>query len=473
MAYRYKKSRRTPRADNAWIEGLTDGFRWGLQAENWDIGYTFIGKTNGRFHGYRSWGWSERELAAWGEAIDSMQSVCRLEFVDRGVNNSRNVELWFYSVGNDTDDLGFAYTPGSGGDEGLVAVSWRAYKNRNGKFTSSIAPGSYHWITYIHELGHAVGLKHPHDRGMRGEDRFPGLRHNSNELKDSGSFDQNAQPYTMMTYVDMNARNGLVPSSERAYGFLKTPGALDIATLQYMYGINRNTASADDVYVLPTANEEGTGWVSIWDTGGWDRLDGSQAKRRTTLDLRNATLGLDSHAGGFISQVKGVFGGFTIAHDWDGENIGSRAGLCVLEEAEGGSAADVLIGNQVANRLIGGPGADRLTGGLGGDEFVIDMMGLYGRKHADRITDFNPDEGDKLLLRSPKSGLSDGVQLSKAASKEARRALTLGDSELIYNQRNGFLYFNQNGEEAGHGEGGLFAVLRGAPDLNLGDFVLA
>ncbi|HJN35670.1 MAG TPA: M10 family metallopeptidase [Prochlorococcaceae cyanobacterium Fu_MAG_50] len=451
---------------------MVDGFRWGLQEKNRKIGYTLIGKTKGKFHSYRSWGWDDKELVAWAEAIDSIQSVCDIEFVNRGENNAENVELWLYSVRNNSDELGFAFTPGSDDDEGLVAVGWRAYKNRNGKFTSSIAPGSYHWITYIHELGHAIGLKHPHDRGMRGEDRFPGLRQNSDQLRDAGSFGQNAQPYTMMTYVDKKAKNGLVSSSELAYGFLKTPGALDIATLQHMYGINRNTATGDDVYVLPTFNEEGVGWVSIWDAGGWDRLDGSKSNEKITLDLRNATLDLGLHAGGYVSQVEGVYGGFTIAHDWDGVSLGDEAGLCVIEEAEGGSAADVLIGNHVANRLIGGPGADRLTGGLGGDEFVIDMTGAYGRKHADRITDFDSGDGDKLCLSSAGSWLSDGTKISRALSKKHGKSLALSDSELIYNQRNGFLYLNQNGEAVGYGEGGLFAILRGAPDLSVGDIFL-
>jgi len=152
VVYRYKKSRRTPRPGNPWIEGLVDGFRWGLQEKNRKIGYTLIGKTKGKFHSYRSWGWDDKELVAWAEAIDSIQSVCDIEFVNRGENNAENVELWLYSVRNNSDELGFAFTPGSDDDEGLVAVGWRAYKNRNGKFTSSIAPGSYHWIPIFMSL---------------------------------------------------------------------------------------------------------------------------------------------------------------------------------------------------------------------------------------------------------------------------------------------------------------------------------
>ena len=473
MGYRYKKSRRVAGSANPWVEGLTDGYRWGVGKKDRDIGYTFISKTKGKFYGYRSWGWSDDELDMWNEAIASIERVCDLKFVDRGIDNSKNVELWFYSVGGKKDELGFAFTPGSDlPNEGLVAVGWKAYMNSNRKFTSSIKPGSYYWITYIHELGHAVGLKHPHDRGLAGQGRFPGLRPNSNELRDAGEFGQNAQPFTMMTYVDKWARNGLVASAELDYGFLKTPGALDIATLQHLYGLNRNTATEDDVYELPTENEEGTGWVAIWDAGGWDCIDGSKSKDRTVIDLRNATLALDLHAGGYVSQVKGVYGGFTIAHDWDGKNLGTAEGLCVIEEAKGGSANDVLIGNHVANRLIGGAGADRLTGGLGGDEFVIDLAGPFGRKYSDRITDFKSEDGDSLRLISAESGLPEVMKISTALSRKAVRVLDQSDHELIYNQRNGYLYFNQNGEKSGWGEGGVFAILKGGPDLSIGEISL-
>ena len=36
----------------------------------------------------------------------------------------------------------------------------------------------------------------------------------------------------------------------------------------------------------------------------------------------------------------------------------------------------------------------------------------------------------------------------------------------------GFLYFNQDGEEKGSGDGGLFAKLKGAPELGVDDFTI-
>ena len=52
---------------------------------------------------------------------------------------------------------------------------------------------------------------------------------------------------------------------------------------------------------------------------------------------------MNESAVGYLSRVDGVFGGFTIAHDWDAQVVGVQAGFCIIEDATGG-------------------GSDRLTG---------------------------------------------------------------------------------------------------------------
>ena len=315
--------------------------------------------------------------------MDAIEAVCGLRFIDRGNDNDDNVELWFYTLDKITSEntYGFAYTPGSDADEGLVAINWSAYRSVDGSFMHSIEPGSFYGITFLHELCHAVGLKHPHDLGLMDQPRFPGLTAGSNEFSNKGDFDQNAHPFTQLSYVDQGARNGLVPQSVEDYGFLQSPGALDIAALQWMYGINPTAASGDDVYRLPLSNREGSGWHSIWDTGGHDRITAAKASVPVTIDLRNATLADDFQAGGFVSQVDGIKGGFTIAHDWNGLDLEAVAGLCVIEEAIGGKGDDLLVGNTASNYLNGkkgddilypsAGGANKVRGGKGRDKFLI------------------------------------------------------------------------------------------------------
>jgi serralysin len=405
----YKTAIEVPRSGNAWIDGLTDGYRWGTTATDPAVGYTFISPTfdrpGGEFGGYPSWGWSDQERQLMEDAMEEISAVCSLQFDDRGDDNDDGVEIWYYNLDKRQSEgsYGFAYTPGSDSDEGLVAINWSTYQNADGGFKNSIASGSFYGITFLHELSHAVGLKHPHDKGLFGQPRFPGLTRQSDEYRDKGDYDQNAQPFTQLTYVDKGARNGMVPRSIEAYGFLQTLGALDIAALQWMYGINPDAASGDNKYTLPLENREGTGWRAIWDTGGVDRITAAGAKAPVTIDLRNATLGDDVNAGGYVSRAEDVFGGFTIAHDWDGRNLGQPAGLCVIEIAIGGKGDDLLIGNDADNQLKGKKGADvlaagggdgnRVSGGKGRDQFWISAQ----QGALVEVTDFNPRK-DRLVF---------------------------------------------------------------------------
>tara|TARA_B100000674_G_C37888680_1_gene937879 strand:+ start:174 stop:1541 length:1368 start_codon:yes stop_codon:yes gene_type:complete len=402
---------------NIWISGLTDGYRWGTTKDRPAVGYTFITNTEnqagGTFGGYRSLGWTRQERQLMMDGMHDIESVSGLRFIDRGDNVDDQVEIWFYTL-DDRDakgTFGFAYTPGSDPDEGLVAINRSMYEQADGKLKGSIARGSFYGITFLHELCHSVGLKHPHESGLLGQPRFPGLTRWSNEYRDKGDYSQNSHPFTQLSYVDKGARNGYVPATIEDFGFLKSLGALDIAALQWLYGVNSDFNTGSNVYRLPTSNEEGTGWRAIWDAGGKDRIDGSRAKSPVVIDLRNATLDRSDHAGGYISSVKGVYGGFTIAHDWNGNTFDDSVELCVIENATGGSAGDYLIGNGTSNRLRGRHGDDTLYGGEGGRDVLIGGRGSdqfwIDTEPASfaRVKDFRVG-ADKLVFSVPKMDLS-------------------------------------------------------------------
>lgn len=365
------------RSGNVWIDGLTDGNRWGTTEARPEVGFTFVGSTDnlpgGTFDGVRSLGWKQQERQLILDGMRDIENVSGLRFVDRGDNSDSEVEIWLSTLNNKgaNGSYGFAYTPGSDSDEGLVAINRSVYEQSDGSSKHSIARGSYYGITFLHELCHAVGLKHPHETGLNKQPRFPGLNRSSNEYRDKGLYNQNAHPFTQLSYVDKGARNGYVPESIQDHGFLKTLGALDVAALQWMYGVNAQHAKKSNVYKLPLLNQQGTGWQAIWDTGGQDRIDAGKARVPVTIDLRNATLDESESAGGYISSVEGVYGGFTIAHDWNGTDFNQPSGLCIIEHASGGLSDDRLIGNNASNRLRGRRGDDVLYGGMGGDDVLI------------------------------------------------------------------------------------------------------
>jgi hypothetical protein len=58
-------------------------------------------------------------------------------------------------------------------------------------------------------------------------------------------------------------------------------------------------------------------------------------------------------------------------------------------------------------------------------------------------------------------------------SKRGRNRAAKTDSDIIYEQFSGRLYFNANSEEKGFGKkGGLFAIFEGAPVIGSSDFII-
>tara|TARA_B100002051_G_scaffold169455_1_gene160047 strand:+ start:654 stop:929 length:276 start_codon:yes stop_codon:yes gene_type:complete len=56
-----------------------------------------------------------------------------------------------------------------------------------------------------------------------------------------------------------------------------------------------------------------------------------------------------------------------------------------------------------------------------------------------------------------------------ASKKEVKKALAKQDFDFLYDQKKGGLYFNENGSAKGFGDGGIIAILKGAPDLTSGN----
>jgi Ca2+-binding RTX toxin-like protein len=183
-----------------------------------------------------------------------------------------------------------------------------------GTMAANQSPGSWAYLTMMHEIGHALGLKHPHDGGWT----LP------------ASTDQYA--YTVMSY---KAGEG---------GYPETPMLLDIAAIQHLYGANMSTRSGNTVYSWSAGERI---YETIWDGGGIDTIDWSNQSSAARIDL---------NAGAWSQPGSGRF---AIAYG------------VVIENAKGGRGNDTLIGNGSDNTLNGGAGNDRLLGGAGNDVFIV------------------------------------------------------------------------------------------------------
>ncbi|PKB19000.1 peptidase M10/serralysin-like protein, partial [Novosphingobium kunmingense] len=219
------------------------------------------------------------------------------------------------------------------------------YNLDTGYFVSgSTSKGGIGYATFVHEIGHGLGLLHPfNDPGDPvGDPAFPGVT----AEYDYGDNDLNQGVFTAMSYLGGYWQVGLSPSA--SFGWEMGPGAFDIAAAQHIYGANMATASGASSYTLPGVNAAGTGWLCLWDAGGTDTITAGSSGLDAIIDLRAATLINAPGGGGFVSRITGVLGGFTIA-----------SGV-TIENATGGSGDDWFHGNAANNVITGGAGFDTI-----------------------------------------------------------------------------------------------------------------
>ena len=348
--------------DNPYINGLMTGSKWGAVDPDSNIEveldyYFFDNETlpDGAY-GYQ---FLQQEVDAAINAMSAYSSIANISFTLNPKYDEANIS-WASLDSTDSGDgvLGYAYTPESGYFSGITTVNWENYSDSNGVIEGSIDPGSYYYLTFTHELGHALGLKHPHDL----DDPY-GVYPGVSSSGDGGDNGLNAGPWTVMTYNDSTANNGFSPTTDSYSGFLTGLGAFDIAAVQYLYGANLGASTGNNTYKLSNLN----GFSTIWDNGGTDTISASDLNTPVTINLRNATLQNSPGGGGFVSRINNQFKGYTIARN--------ATGSCIIENAIGGSGADILTGNAANNALNGGAGADTMRGGAGNDTYVVNIAG--------------------------------------------------------------------------------------------------
>lgn len=301
------------------------------------------------------------------EAAFTVSGLTGLEIAYQG-----NSPLADVRVANSRDaETAFAYFPagGAGGDIWFGNAGIR-----------DLRPGSYGHSTILHEVGHAVGLKHPHEPP-------PILPRAFDHLE-----------FTVMTYRSFEG-SGFADDEIDPWSFAQTFMIGDIAALQHLYGANYTTNAGNSVYswtprggdlridgaiaVSPGANRI---FQTIWDGGGIDAYDASAYTTNVKLDLtpgessilaraQLAFLGGGTNGGSARGNVYNA-----LQHEADLRSL--------IENALGGAGNDLLIGNVASNSLVGRAGHDRIQGGAGNDR-------LLGGEGNDRLAG---EAGDDLLF---------------------------------------------------------------------------
>ncbi|MCH2180400.1 MAG: M10 family metallopeptidase C-terminal domain-containing protein [Mariniblastus sp.] len=331
--------------DTALLSGTTwMDYNWTILPEPNLVTYSFMHQ----FPGYQSgdatadnwmFTFNNTQRNAARRAFAAVESYCNLNFqevADSGIQEKTGWRGGIIRMGNYTlasDTAAYAFYPSdqeTGGDMWFNLLSINDQGELIGQLQYndwSYGTGAY--SVFLHELGHALGLKHPFD----GNPILPPATDND--------------VYTVMSYT--GRPDMISPSTHALY---------DIYSLQQLYGVNEETATGDDVYsIANTWGSQSAAWT-IWDAGGNDTLSAEGSAGSAVVDLRE----------GRISTI-----GFAV------NNIALAMGV-QMENGIGSSNSDIMFGNEGRNVIDGGAGADEihgfggrdiLTGGADNDTFFV------------------------------------------------------------------------------------------------------
>jgi Ca2+-binding RTX toxin-like protein len=308
-------------------------------------------------------------------ALNLWQQVANVTFVQ--TSGSANISF-------NHDGTSQAFTSGFWSGSGIIS-SETVDISSDWVNTYGTGLGSYSYQTYIHEIGHALGLGHQ------------GPYNGSATYGTDNVYANDTWQYSVMSYFAQSNYGGasyrfvMTPMMADIYAVDSIYGAATSHTGDTIYGFHSNAGSIYDFASYGTAPA-----LTIYDSGGTDTLDCSGYSQNQVINL---TPGSFCNVGGLVDNIC----------------IYSTA---VIENAIGGSGNDTITGNAVANVLNGGAGndtlngaggADTLVGGLGADHFVFDSAAYAdataGSPIVDTISDydrgsgtFSQGEGDQIDL---------------------------------------------------------------------------
>jgi serralysin len=232
---------------------------------------------------------------------------------------------------DDNESGAFAAGSWSGG----FITSMRINVSTNWLASYGTTIDSYSFQTYVHEIGHALGLGHG------------GPYNGSATYGVDNIYENDVWSYSIMSYFDQRDAN------LGTYRYVMGPSLADILAAHNLYGANTSFNAGNNVYghnasagsLYDFANYTTAPAFTIYDTGGADTLDASGYGA-------NQIINLNAEA---FSSIGGI-----------NNNISIARGVAI-EGAIGGNGTDSMLGNAGDNMLAGSIGADTLDGGAAND----------------------------------------------------------------------------------------------------------
>jgi Ca2+-binding RTX toxin-like protein len=358
---------------NAYLDGMLGGVRW----TNATIDYNFpiaAGYYTSPYGGYAEFpsqfvAVSESFKTMVRKALGEFAAVANVTFNEVAATSASDISVartGLLGTSSGNQFTGYGYYPGSSTRAGDI---WFASSINDMGDTAILSRGAYRLV--LHELGHALGLKHSQDLGGPANTAMPA--------------DRDYNDYTIMSY--RRYEGSPTTNTAATTGNPQSLMMYDIAAMQYMYGANFNTNSGATVYSFDPATGQmfvnGVGgdipqgnkiFRTIWDGGGIDTYDFSNYTSNLSVNLNpgsGSTLSTAQLAIVETTTSRTATGNLfnALLHNGDLRSL--------IENATGGSGNDTILGNVADNALNGGGGNDVLVG-AGGSDIITGGAGNDG-----------------------------------------------------------------------------------------------
>lgn len=301
--------------------------------------------------GFRTFSAAEQQVVR--KLLAETSALSGISFTEVADSSASHGQIRF-GVSQQAATEGVAWLPNQSGAGDQAGDVWMDVESM-----TNLAVGSEGYAALLHELGHALGLRHP----------------------------TNVDPGDAWSNVVTPAANSklwsVMAAAAAGDGLFRSDwGSLDVLALRYLYGSTAH-ATGDDHYQLGAGSSMA---MTLIDDGGTDVIDAAAATLGVQISLIPGSLSSIGVTPAGLAAVNNVALG---ADSW-------------IEQAIGSVYDDVLTGNALDNLLQGRGGNDVIDGGAGQDTVVF----------AGRMSDYTVTTSFATLQVAAKDGLSGFSTLS-------------------------------------------------------------